>query len=509
MVSAPHLFRLIQSLSGSEKRYCKIFLLNNLPDSKEGNYVKLFDAVAKQKAYDETHLRKTLRIKGFHVVKHELYKLLLRALCFYHREYSVQSRLHDMLRTIEILFERALYDECESLIRKAKKLASLHENHLAMLELLNWESNVIGAKEYAGVTSHHLDALMEQKKKELENYKLICSARHIQSRLFQFQSERVYVKSKNVVNRVRAIMDFSLLKKELPFDAKLHMYTSASVYFRTIGDLQKTYQHIKQLTEIMQAHPHQIEDRQKTYIALMKNMSIALTELSRYGEALQILESIKTISPKNSRIALFIFSTSSLLSLSILHITGEFEKAVLLVSDEVEKGLENFKSKIGKQSHMEFQFIIAYSYFGAGQYSRAIEWTNKIVNNASKDFRMDLQVSARLLHMIAHLEKGNRAILTYLAKSAQRYFERDKYAYRLEKTISGFFSKKFSRDASAKENREAWKELKTLTEKLLQNPFEAKILNYIDLPNWIESKIQNRPFAEVVKEKSKQAAVIQ
>ena len=108
MVSAPHLHRLIHSLSGSEKRYCKIFILNNLPDNKEGNYVKLFDAVAKQKEYDEQLLRKTLLIKGFHVVKHELYKLLLRALSSYHRAYSVQSRLLDILRTIEILFEREI-----------------------------------------------------------------------------------------------------------------------------------------------------------------------------------------------------------------------------------------------------------------------------------------------------------------------------------------------------------------------------------------------------------------
>jgi len=502
MVSASHLFRLIQSLSGSEKRYCKIFILNNLPDNIEGNYVKLFDAVVKQKAYDEKHLRKTLHIKGFHVVKHELYKLLLRALCFYHREYSVQSRLHEMLRTIEILFERTLYDECVTQIRKAKKLASLHENHLVMLDLLHWESNVMGAKEYADVTSHHLNTLMEQKKKLLENYKLICSAQHIHDKLFQSQSGAVHAKSKNAVNRLRKVMDFSLLKKDLPFDANLHIYTSAYYYFRTIGDFRKAYQHIKQLTEIMQAHPHQLEDKQKKYIVSIMNTTIALAELSRYDEALKTLESIKTITPKNPRIAVLVFSITSLLSLSILHSTGEFEKAVLLVSDEIEKGLEKFKGKIDSLRHLEFQFLIAYSYFGAGQYSRTIEWANKIVNNPSKDFMMDLQSYARLLHMMAHLEKGNRAIITYLGKSAQRYFEKDKHAYRLEKTISGFFSKKLSLDASAKENRKAWKELKALTEKLLQNPFEAKILNYIDLPSWLESKIQNRPFAEVVREKT-------
>lgn len=38
-------------------------------------------------------------------------------------------------------------------------------------------------------------------------------------------------------------------------------------------------------------------------------------------------------------------------------------------------------------------------------------------------------------------------------------------------------------------------------EKLLKIPYESKALEYFDFVSWLESKIENRPFAEVVREK--------
>ncbi len=43
-------------------------------------------------------------------------------------------------------------------------------------------------------------------------------------------------------------------------------------------------------------------------------------------------------------------------------------------------------------------------------------------------------------------------------------------------------------------------------EELAKEPFEAKFLDDFDFISWLESKIENRPFANIIREKAKSAA---
>jgi len=52
---------------------------------------------------------------------------------------------------------------------------------------------------------------------------------------------------------------------------------------------------------------------------------------------------------------------------------------------------------------------------------------------------------------------------------------------------------------SAKELREAFIELKNEFEDLSQNPSENAMLRYFNFTAWLESKIENKTFAEAVK----------
>ena len=49
----------------------------------------------------------------------------------------------------------------------------------------------------------------------------------------------------------------------------------------------------------------------------------------------------------------------------------------------------------------------------------------------------------------------------------------------------------------------AFRKLKTELEEIVKDPFEKRALEYFDFISWLESKIDNRPFAEVVREKAK------
>ena len=79
MKPSHELFRLIRSLSKSEKRFFK--LMSSL-QSGEKNYIKLFDAIEKQAEYDEEAIKVQFKtetfIKHLPSEKNHLYKLILQ-----------------------------------------------------------------------------------------------------------------------------------------------------------------------------------------------------------------------------------------------------------------------------------------------------------------------------------------------------------------------------------------------------------------------------------------------
>ena len=48
----------------------------------------------------------------------------------------------------------------------------------------------------------------------------------------------------------------------------------------------------------------------------------------------------------------------------------------------------------------------------------------------------------------------------------------------------------------------AFTEIKLKLVQLFKNPYERKVLEYFDFISWLESKIEKRSFAEIVKEKA-------
>ena len=107
--------------------------------------------------------------------------------------------------------------------------------------------------------------------------------------------------------------------------------------------------------------------------------------------------------------------------------------------------------------------------------------------------------------MILHFELGNTDILEYLVKSTYRFLYKRKHLYKFETSILNFIRKKLPKTNSEKELITIFKDLKTELGKITKDPFEKKALDYFDFISWLESKIEKRPFADIVKEKAQEA----
>ena len=131
------LFHLIKSLTGSEKRYFKLFVRDT--GGKTSKYIQLFEAIEKQETFDDEALRalvyptEAIQSRKYSELKAYLYELILKSLQSYDEKTSVEYRLQHILSSIKVLFKRALFEDCKELLTKGTKLAKKYERFHALL----------------------------------------------------------------------------------------------------------------------------------------------------------------------------------------------------------------------------------------------------------------------------------------------------------------------------------------------------------------------------------------
>jgi len=150
---------------------------------------------------------------------------------------------------------------------------------------------------------------------------------------------------------------------------------------------------------------------------------------------------------------------------------------------------------------MVFYYKIACLYFGAGDNANAIRYLHKIINLKVGNLRSDIQCFARLLHLIAHYEMGNTTILDHLIKSVYRFLSKMEYLDAVQNEIFKFLRRSLS--SRQQDIRKNFIDLRDRLEKVASSKYARRSYQYLDIVSWLESKIEKKPVAEVIRQKFK------
>jgi len=197
----------------------------------------------------------------------------------------------------------------------------------------------------------------------------------------------------------------------------------------------------------------------------------------------------------NNKIQCFVYSTISLVNKHFLE--GSFTEGLALIP-AIEEKLKEYEIYLDRHRVLIFYYKIACLYFGSGDYEKAIDYLNKIIN-WKVDLRTDLQCYSRLLHLIAHYELGNEDILDHLIKSVYRFMAKLQNLSVVEEEIFKFIRTSFHISV-----RDIKPELEKLLLKLnthQNDRFETRAFIYLDIISWLESKIENIPVQDILKRK--------
>ena len=151
---------------------------------------------------------------------------------------------------------------------------------------------------------------------------------------------------------------------------------------------------------------------------------------------------------------------------------------------------------------MYLNLQIAVGWFGTGNYSMALRWLNRVLTKINQpSFGADTKRISVLFNLILHFELQNYELLSYHVRSAYRYLRKKQTLYRFEEIILDFIRSKLPRSVNLPRLRMAFIELKNELLLITGDENEKELLEGFHYISWLESKIENRPFAEIVKEK--------
>jgi hypothetical protein len=501
------LHELVKSLSKSEKRYFKLYSSRHTI-GQENNYIRLFDYIDQLEAYNEDQL--FIDFKGeaflnrFSITKKRLYDHILSALDAYHAGNSLEAQLFKQLHAFDILYEKALYNQCRRTLASAEKLAEKNMCKEILLLIQGKKKKLLETLGTDAVKENDIREISDKIRGIINGLNILDELWSSKSRLFMRLSEKGIARSEEERVAYHAVLGNLLELEEQKMDGEvrfLYNHTMAAYHF-ALGDFVTSFNWIERNIELIEKSAVKGLIPINRQISLMTNAIYLADKLGEHKRSLELLGKLKllaNISDLNEDLEIKLFSSISSIELSLNITKGDFDSAHQLVQ-EIGSGLERFDGKITVNRRAYLAFKLAVVQIGTGDYSEALKWINCILNDSKLDKTEDIYGFTLLLDLLVHIELNHEELLPYSLKSVQRFFKTRNRMYSFETVLLKFISK-LIRCSDRFEAEEVWGELYNELIKVTdESAFESVALDYFDFKAWAESKIKGKPFKAIIRE---------
>lgn len=505
------LFQLIKSLEKAEKRHFKLYIKRSSAN-EDLKIIRLFDALDRQEIYDEKSLLKKLpgtEKRQLYNLKTHLYRQILASLRLLKSADSIDLQLNEQFDYAHILYKKGLFLQSLKILERAKETARTHQKFYFLAQVLALEKRIENlhitrsihtraeqlARE-ANEVSGHIDVMAR-----LSNLSLL---------LFSWFTRYGHARNERDEAGVRAFMKDNLpanVNAFTGFYERLYLYQCFCWDAFIRQDFLQYYRYAQKWVDLFRTQPLMIRVETSHYIKGMHYLLNAHFDLRNYRAfdiTLREFEAFAKTSRvqehDNFRIQAFIYISTAKINQHFM--LGTFKEGLSLV-----KGIEEqlHENAIFLDAHriMVMNYKFATLYFGSGDYGRAIDYLQRIINETG-DLRTDLQCYARLLHLMAHYEMGNYDIIESLTKSVYRFMARMQNLTVIEEEIFRFIRHSFHHVSPRKLRPELERFLQKIKH-LEKNRFETRSFAYLDVISWVESKVYIKPMGTIIHEKYRES----
>lgn len=502
------LFVLIKSLSKSEKRQFKIFA-SRLETSSNTKFIELFNILDKSEVYDEKLILKSGVIQKVQLsnLKSYLYKQILVSIRLNIPSQNIRYQLREQMDFAVILYNKGLYKQSLKILDKTKQQALENDEKYMAYEIVEFEK-LIESQYITRSIQGRADELVVQAK-EL-NYRNTISSKlsNLSLQLYGIMLKTGYVKNDQEYKYIDDYFNRHISKldeSKFGFREKYWFYNANLWRSFLVQDFLASYKYAYKWVQLFYENPNMIY---LNPVFFLKGNHYFLESLymlkytSNFKKYLNLLE--ETIAdpkfPVNDNIASlsFLYVYNNKLNLHILE--GTFAESEYLIPEILEK-LKLHSEHLDEHHEMLFFYKFASIYFGNEKYNECINYLDKIINNKNLTMREDLMCFARLLSLIAHYELGKDYYLENHLKSTYKFLLKMNDLHEVQKEII-----KFLRNLNnfyPADIKKEFKKMHTRFVELEKNTYEKRAFLYLDIISWLESKIENRKIADIIREKAK------
>lgn len=504
--STDTLFQLIKTLAKSEKRNFKLYANRN-SSSEELKGVQLFDALDRMEYYDEATLFKkneSIKKQQLSNLKAHLYKQILSSLRLIDDESNIDIHLHEQMDYARILYNKGLYLQSLKVLDKIKEQAKKRNQLTYLQQVLFFEKN-IEALYITRSMQDRAEQLSEEADDVNERLSLVSKLSNLSLQLYSWYIKNGHSRNEKEAATVKAFFDNKLTCQPADctsFYEKLFLYQSHCWNAFIRQDFLQYYRYTQKWVDLFDEEPQMLVIETAYYIKGMHNLMGAHFNLFNHQKLQETLEKFEqfcktdiVVNNANNRVQCFVYRTISLFNKHFLE--GSFTEGLQIVP-EIEEKIKEYEIYLDRHRILVFYYKIACLYFGSGNYEKAIDYLNKIIN-WKVDLRTDLKCYSRLLHLIAHYELGNEEILDHLIKSVYRFMAKMQNLSVVEEEIFKFIRRSFS--VTVRNIRPELEKLLVKLKKVEYNHYETRAFVYLDIISWLESKLENIPVQDILKNK--------
>lgn len=503
-----NLFSLIKSLSPSEKRQFSLYI-GRIGVNADSKFQNLFKIISRQKDYDENAILKKTQITKQQLpnVKAHLYKQILISLRLNPAHHSVPVQIREQMDFAYILYRKGLYKQSLKLLDKVKTTALYYEEKNVAFEILEWEK-IIESQYITRSIHNRADSLIHQAEHLNKLNNIANSLSNLSLQLYGIFLKMGHARTEEEAKTIKAFFRKNLPDydfRKLGFREKLWLYRAYLWFSFLTQDFISCYKYSSKWISLFKENPHLITVHPVLYLKgnnyLLESL-FYLNHVKIFEKVLKELEATlknpKIPDDDNSAALSFLYLSSNKLNLQFMK--GEFANGQVIV-DRIQKNIKKYKSRIDGHHIMVLYYKIACLYFGDGKYLKSIEYLQKIIRNKSLEMREDLLCFSRILNLVAHYEAGLDLHLDQLYRSTYRFLVKMNDLHEVQKELIKFLRN--LPNISPVDLQDQFRQLHQSLKKYEQHPYERRTFLYLDINSWLESKIENRPVADIISAKMK------
>ena len=504
------LIDLIRRLTKAEKRSFRLFA-NRQNSNEDKLFMILFDYIEGTPEYNEEELlRKFPQIKKIQLsnIKANLYRQLLTNLRLLYRNTQEDINTRELIDFAKILHAKGLYRASLDVLYKAKYQALDREDYSLAYIALEFERQL--ENQYITGSMAEKAEEIEIESKHLGKHLLLSNdLANLSLRLYGLYLKLGYVKDSRDAMFIKEFFNShlpqNLVEKELTFYGKMYLYQSYVWYYNMLQDFANNYRFSQKWAELYDVYPEKMKTETSTYIKAMHNVLSATFMVQRLEKFEANFEKLLTFGHNYQGV--FTQNDESVYALvkythqlNHVFITGQYTTGSKNLK-ELEHHLEENTYGWDVNRTIVFYYKIACVYFGADDYSRCIDYLNKIINTPVADIRTDMQCFARILNLIAHFELGNQLLISYQVKSVYRFLSKMEELHAVQREIFAFLRKTPGMVPAKLKNE--LKALRTKLQRYQNDPYEKRAFLYLDIIAWLDSKIEGTTIENIIQAKSR------